>query len=371
MEWPFEVMVSLTGCPRSTASMERNSGCMPFSPVPRFTERMGSAASTSCTVASVSRSARAGVAIAERAGQVTLVGQPEPEREARVGDWRLDRHGGVRPMLVESMSIRAALQPDQDPSRWDGHADAYERVFEPLTVAFAGQTLDRLEPLSGLDLLDVAAGAGGTALEALRRGARVTAVDASAAMVRRIAARAPGVAAHQMDGAALAFRTGVRRRHLLFRRRAVPRPGHGHGRAAPRAAPRRPGRRCHLDRAAPLCPGRPPYEAIIAVRGAPPPAGELPAQLRFVDPDWLRALVADAGFGDISIVPLVAELHAASAAELAASLGFAPGMQALLDALGPDCPAVLQEFAGRLAADQGAGPVSLGAVAHAALAVRR
>ncbi len=270
------------------------------------------------------------------------------------------------------MSIRAPLQPDQDPLRWDGHADAYERVFEPLTTAFARQALDRLEPLAGLDLLDVAAGAGGTALEALRRGTRVTAVDASAAMVRRIAARAPGVAAHRMDGAALALPDGGFDATISsFGVVLFPDPGAG---MAELRRVLRPGGRVAVVTwtephryalAARL------YAAIIAVRGAPPPAREPPAQLRFVEPERLHALVADAGFDDVSILPLAAELHAASAVELAASLGFAPGMQSLLDSLGPDRPAVLREFAGRLAADQGPGPVRLGAVAHAALAARR
>jgi len=270
------------------------------------------------------------------------------------------------------MSIRPPLQPDQDPSGWDGYADAYERVFEPLTTAFARQVLDRLEPLAGLDLLDVAAGVGGAALEALGRGARVTAVDASAAMVRRIAARAPGVAAHRMDGAALALPDGRFDAALSsFGVVLFPDPAAG---MAELHRVLRPGGRVAIVTwtephryalAARL------YEAIIAVRGAPPPAGEPPAQLRFVEPERLRALVAAAGFDDISILPLAAELHAPAAVELAASLGFAPGMQSLLDSLGPDRPAVLREFARRLAADQGPGPVRLGAVAHAALAVRR
>jgi len=270
------------------------------------------------------------------------------------------------------MSIAAPLQPDQDPSRWDDHADAYERVFEPLTTAFAVQALDRLEPLAGLDLLDVAAGAGGTALEALRRGARVTAVDASAVMVRRIAVRAPGVAAHRMDGAALALPDG-RFDAAISSFGVVLFPDPAAGMAELHRVLRPDGRVAVVTWTEPhrYALAARLYEAIIAVRGAPPPAGELPAQLRFVEPERLRALVAAAGFDDISILPLAAELHASSAVDLAASLGFAPGMQALLESLGPDRPAVLQEFADRLTADQGAGPVRLGAIAHAALAVRR
>ena len=269
------------------------------------------------------------------------------------------------------MTIPAPVQPDQDPARWDRHASAYEQVFEPLTTAFLTQALGRLGPLAGLDVLDVAAGAGGGAIAMLQRGARVTAVDGSPAMARRIAARAPGVAAHVMDGAALALPDaafdlatscfGM----VLFpdpaagmaEMRRVLRPG-GRAVVVTWTEPHRYALASRLR------------DAVIAVRGAPLPPGELPAQLRFTDPDRLRALVAGAGFTGMEIMPLSADLHAASATELAAMLGFAPGMAAMLDALGPDRAAVLDCFASRLQADQGFGPVRLGAVAHAALAVR-
>ena len=268
------------------------------------------------------------------------------------------------------MSIAAPLQPDQDPSRWNAHAGAYERIFEPLTTAFACQALDRLEPLAGRRLLDVAAGAGGAALEAQHRGARVTAVDAAAAMVRRIAARAPGVDAQAMDGAALAlpdadFDIGL----SCFGVVLFPDPAAG---MAELRRVLRPGGQVAIvtwtetHRYALAARLR---DATLAVRGDVPP-GDLPAQLRFVEPEALRALVAGAGFAEVRVERLEADLLAPSAAALAASLGFAPGMAAMLDALGADRPAVLQAFAARLAADQGPGEVRLGAVAHVALAVR-
>lgn len=68
-------------------------------------------------------------------------------------------------------------------------------------------------------------------------------------------------------------------------------------------------------------------------------------------------------------MPMTAELHPTSAVPMTTSLAFAPSVKSLLDPLGPDCPAVLREFAGRLAIDQAPGPIRLGAVAHAGLAV--
>ena len=95
------------------------------------------------------------------------------------------------------------MQPDQEPARWNDHVARYEAVFEPLTDAFAARALDLLAPLEGQRLLDVGAGAGGAVQMACRRGAHVTAVDASPAMVARIAARTAGldVTALVADGA--------------------------------------------------------------------------------------------------------------------------------------------------------------------------
>ena len=269
------------------------------------------------------------------------------------------------------MSLTVPLQPDQDALRWDDHVDAYERVFEPLTTRFAAQTFDRLGPLAGRTLLDVAAGAGGAALEAAARGASTTAIDAAPAMVRRIAERDPAIAARVMDGNALAFPDasfdiGFSGFGLIL----FPDPAAA---LAELVRTIRPGGRIALvawtEPQHYALVGR-LFAAITSIRGAPPPPGPPPAQLRFVDPARFHALLAGAGLRDIRIARLEADLVAPSAADLATSLDFAPGMAATLAAIGPDRVAVLQLFARSLTDDQGRGPVRLGAVAHAAFAVK-
>ena len=264
------------------------------------------------------------------------------------------------------------IQPDQDATRWDAHSPAYERVFETLTTSFGRRALDLLGPLDGVDLLDVAAGTGGIALEAASRRARVVAVDASAAMVARIAERGSGrVQARHADAAALPFPDGAFGAALSsFGIVLMTDPARG---MAELHRVLRPGARAAIvtwtephryELAARL------RDAVIAVRGAPPATGELPAQLRFTDPGLLHALLSEAGFAAVAVERVEASLQAASAETLAGSLDFAPGMTAMLDALGNDRAKVLRSFVDTLAADQGSGPVALGAVAHIAFGVR-
>ena len=271
------------------------------------------------------------------------------------------------------MTQAALLQPDQKPANWDNHVDVYEEAFEPLTNVFAGRALDLLGPLAGLSLIDVGAGAGGAALEAARRGARVTAVDAALKMAARISARAEaaglmGVTALAMDGMHLTLPDagfdaalsvfGI----VLFPDAAgamreihrVLRPG---GRAAivTWTQPHR------YELATRL------RDAILAVRGAELPSAGLPAQLRYVDPDVFRALLTGAGFEVEAIETIEARWPVPSARWIADRLGFAPGLAAMLDALGPDRQTVLEHFAAKLETDLGPSRISLGAVAHAAI----
>ena len=90
----------------------------------------------------------------------------------------------------------------------DDAAAHYVRVAEPLTAPYGFDTLTALGVGPGVRLLDIAAGAGATALEAARRGAEVVAGDWSPGMVACLAERAAAeglvrVSARVLDGQAL------------------------------------------------------------------------------------------------------------------------------------------------------------------------
>lgn len=267
----------------------------------------------------------------------------------------------------------AALQPDQDAARWDAHAAPYEAVFEGLTDAFAARALDGLEPLRGARLLDLGAGAGGAAMQALARGAHVTAFDASAAMVTRIRARAGGrVQAELVDAretlpaADGAFDAALSCLGVVLLPDPVPALRELRRVLAPdgRLAVVTWTEPQHYELAARL------WAAIVAIRGAPPPPGPVPAQLRYAEPADFAALIEAGGFAVERVARVEARLHAASARALAAALDFAPGMAALLGGLGAARPAVEAAFAADLEAAQGAGPVALRAVAQIGFARR-
>ena len=100
-------------------------------------------------------------------------------------------------------------EPDQQPHRWDDHVTFYQDVFEPLTQTFAVAAIEALSLEPESHVLDSGAGTGGAALELARRGHRVTAIDASNAMVRRAKERASSaglrIESLTMDGQNLSF----------------------------------------------------------------------------------------------------------------------------------------------------------------------
>jgi SAM-dependent methyltransferase len=273
------------------------------------------------------------------------------------------------------MSLAVQLQPDQNPERWDDHVAVYEEVFEPLTNVFASRALDCLELRAGDRLIDVGAGAGGAALIAAARGVDVLTVDASPQMVSRIVARANGapgnagrVQAEIMDGMALGLPDGSFDAAIsVFGVILFPDADLGMREIA---RVLRPGGRAAVvtwteteryELAARL------IGAIAAVRGPQPPPASLPAQLRFRDEAALRRLVADAGLIVSAIERVEERWRMPSARWIAERIAFAPGMAAMVGALGRDRAAVLDAFVAALERDQGRGEVGLSAVAHIGL----
>jgi SAM-dependent methyltransferase len=270
------------------------------------------------------------------------------------------------------MSLAVELQPDQKPERWNDHVAVYEQVFEPLTNAFAGRALDRLDLRACDRLLDVGAGAGGAALIAAARGLDVLAIDASPHMVARVIARATGAAsdsgsvrAEIMDGMVLGLPDGsfdgvisvfgvilFPDADLGMREIARVLKPAGGAAIVTWTEPER------YELAARL------LSAIAAVRGPQPPPASLPAQLRFRDEAALRRLLLDAGLIVHAIVRVEERLRIPSARWIADRIAFAPGMAAMVGALGPDRAPVLNAFVTALERDQGKGEVTLSAVAH-------
>ncbi|MBX9909298.1 MAG: methyltransferase domain-containing protein [Beijerinckiaceae bacterium] len=274
------------------------------------------------------------------------------------------------------MTLATDFQPDQQSARWDNHVGVYEAVFEPLSLAFARHALDRLNLRAGERLIDIGAGAGGVALMAAALGADVLAIDASAGMAARIAARASArrrgggrVLAAVMNGMALeapaaSFDAAISTFGVILFPDAA---------AGMREMARvlRPG-----GRAAVLTWTKPErYElaarllgAIAQVRGPLPPPASLPAQLRFKDPADFRALLGEPGLVVEDIVELEERWTLPSARWIAEHIAFAPGMAAMTDGLGDDRDSVMHLFVETLERERGTGEVVLKAVAHLGIA---
>jgi SAM-dependent methyltransferase len=88
---------------------------------------------------------------------------------------------------------------------WQRAAAPYAQAFGRLTTQAAVPLLDAVAAGPGVRLLDVASGPGYVAAEALRRGARVTAVDFSAAMVTAVREAHPLIDASEADAEDLPF----------------------------------------------------------------------------------------------------------------------------------------------------------------------
>jgi SAM-dependent methyltransferase len=269
-------------------------------------------------------------------------------------------------------SITGDLQPDQRPERWDDHVLVYERVFEPFTLGFAHAAINRLELGPESRVLDVGAGCGGAALELASSGMKVTAIDASPQMIQRATDRAlmSGLAINSlvMDGQALTFADACFDAALsvfgvvlfpdavrgLQEMRRVVRPG---------------GRLAVVTWTEPQN-----YELAAALRAASlevwpdQPEGPLPAQLRYREVADFRALFSAAGLTPPRLDVVSSALKAPSARWLAERIEFAPGMAAMIGALGERRDAVLAQFVRNLEVRHGTGELSLGGVGFVGIA---
>ncbi len=262
--------------------------------------------------------------------------------------------------------IPRPAEPDQRPERWNNHVSVYETLFEPFSLALAEPAFGRLSQADGLSILDVGAGSGGAALALARRGFRVSAIDASAAMVARIAQRAAAealpITTAVMDGQALqyaaaAFDAAVSIFGVILFPDAV------RGLAEMRRVVRTGGRVAVVTWTEPQN-----YELAAQLRTAiqhvQPSVGPtvLPAQLRYRERADFEALFHAAGFLAVEIETHRAKLHVPSARWLGERLRFAPGMAAQLDSLGDRAPEAIDLFVRTIEAKQGGGPVVFGAV---------
>lgn len=270
--------------------------------------------------------------------------------------------------MTQAVTTTSDLEPDQQPLRWDEHVTLYEDVFEPLTQRFSLAAIEALAPEPRSRVLDCAAGTGGAALELARRGHKVTAIDASAAMVARTKERASAMGvvidAQIMDGQSLTLPDasfdaalsviGV----ILF-------PDAVRGLSEMRRVVRPGGRLALVTWTAPEA-----YELVGELRAAALsvlgtlPARPLPAQLRFREKEEFQALFAAAGLPTAAIAQVTAELVAPSPGWLSERLAFAPGMAALLEGFGAAKAEVIAAFRKRLETLRGTSRISLAGCAY-------
>src|SRR6266851_1275446 len=91
---------------------------------------------------------------------------------------------------------------------WQGAARRYDDAFGSLTRQAIDPLLDAAQVRAGARVLDVASGPGYAAAAAAQRGAMVTALDFSVAMVEMARSQNPGIEFREGDAGALPFADG-------------------------------------------------------------------------------------------------------------------------------------------------------------------
>jgi len=196
---------------------------------------------------------------------------------------------------------------------WNGEAgatwvEAQERLDETLS-ALSHLAVEQADPRPGEQALDVGCGCGATTLALAGRGASVWGVDISGPMLVRARERAAGldnVRFSQADAAAAEFTAD---RDLVFSRFGVmffddPTAAFANLRTALNPA----------GRLVFLCWQAPKFNPWISVAGravqeflpepSAPPDPRAPGPFAFADPDYVRGIIADAGFSAIDCSPV-------------------------------------------------------------------
>jgi ubiquinone/menaquinone biosynthesis C-methylase UbiE len=234
-------------------------------------------------------------------------------------------------------------RPEQQREAWDQFASPYDAAVTPMSTQAAEAALSIAGVRSGDRLLDVAAGPGALSLPAARHGAHVLAVDFSAEMVDLLSerARAEGLTnleTRVMDGTALELETGTfdvscsQLGIMLFPDRAaglrelarVTRPG-GKGVMSVFGPPDR-------------VPGLSMFFAAAAknIPGFSAPSQRDSPLFCLADPKDLVGEMTDAGFTEVRVEQIEAEMHVESADGLWTKiLGAAPAVGGLLSSV-PD-----------------------------------
>jgi SAM-dependent methyltransferase len=97
---------------------------------------------------------------------------------------------------------------DLERSGWTKKASAYDQYFAPVADQAIGPILDRVGNIAGLELLDICCGTGNLAIAAAARGARVTAIDFAASMIKIARSKVSNVTFEVGDAEALRFASG-------------------------------------------------------------------------------------------------------------------------------------------------------------------
>lgn len=258
----------------------------------------------------------------------------------RIGEAAAERYGWALQVIDNAADDPAFEQPraflaalhaaldtpaaaDDTRAAWDQIAPRYDRTVTATHTSLSEEGLDRTALREGHRFLDVAAGSGALSIPAALRGARVLATDRSPAMVallaERVQAEGLDIDARVMDGEALELEddsfdvAGSQFGVMLF--------GDMPKGVSEMARVVRPGGRVLVNAFAD--PSRIEFlgfliRAVKTVRPEfnGPPSDPPPLEFQLANPDRMRAVLADAGLGEVSVDTVTETLEFRNGEEL-------------------------------------------------------